>query len=157
MNEQAKYWIRKLDLREHPEGGFFTEVYRSKRYVHLPEYDGPRSVCTAIYYLLVADQFSFFHRIKSDEIWHYYAGSSLLLHIIEEKENGTRLMDIRLGSNFDNNEAFQVVINSGSWFAASITDNGSYSLVGCTVSPGFEYRDWEIGQMQTLSRLYPQY
>ena len=157
MNEQAKYWIEKLNLREHPEGGFFTEVYRSKRYVHLPEYDGPRSVCTAIYYLLVADQFSFFHRIKSDEIWHYYAGSSLLLHIIEEKENETRLMNIRLGSNFDNNEAFQVVINSGSWFAASITDNGSYSLVGCTVSPGFEYRDWEIGQVQTLSRLYPQY
>ena len=157
MNEQAKYWIEKLNLREHPEGGFFTELYRSKRYVHLPEYDGPRSVCTAIYYLLIADQFSFFHRIKSDEIWHYYAGSSLLLHIIEEKENETRLMNIRLGSNFDNNEAFQVVINSGSWFAASLTDNGSYSLVGCTVSPGFEYRDWEIGQMQTLSRLYPQY
>ena len=157
MNEQAEYWIEKLNLRQHPEGGFFTEVYRSKRYVDLPEFDGPRSVCTAIYYLLIGDQYSFFHRIKSDEIWHFYAGSSLLLHIIEEKEEKTRLLDISLGSNIDNNETFQAVINSGSWFAASIIDDDSYSLVGCTVSPGFEYRDWEIGQMQTLSRLYPQY
>jgi uncharacterized protein len=157
LNEQAEYWIEKLNLRQHPEGGFFTEVYRSKRYVHLPEFDGPRSVCTAIYYLLIGDQYSFFHRIKSDEIWHFYAGSSLLLHIIEEKEEKTRLLDIRLGSNIDNNETFQAVINPGSWFAASIIDNDSYSLVGCTVSPGFEYRDWEVGHMQTLSRLYPQY
>ena len=157
MNEQAEYWIEKLNLRQHPEGGFFTEVYRSKRYVHLPEFDGPRSVCTAIYYLLIGDQYSFFHRIKSDEIWHFYAGSSLLLHIIEEKEEKTRLIDISLGSNIDNNETFQAVINSGSWFAASVIDDDSYSLVGCTVSPGFEYRDWEIGQMQKLSRLYPQY
>lgn len=161
MNEQAKYWIEKLNLRQHPEGGFFTEIYRSKRYVHLPEYDGPRSVCTAIYYLLIGDQFSFFHRIKSDEIWHFYAGSGLSLHVIEEteeeEEEKTRLMDIRLGSNIYNNEKFQAVINSGSWFAASVIDHDSYSLVGCTVSPGFEYRDWEIGQMQTLSRLYPQY
>lgn len=157
MNEQAEYWIEKLNLRQHPEGGFFTEVYRSKRYVHLPEFDGPRSVCTAIYYLLIGDQYSFFHRIKSDEIWHFYAGSSLLLHIIEEKEEKTKLIDISLGSNLDNNETFQAVINSGSWFAASVIDDDSYTLVGCTVSPGFEYRDWEIGQMQTLSRLYPQY
>lgn len=157
MNEQAEYWIEKLNLRQHPEGGFFTEVYRSKRYVHLPEFDGPRSVCTAIYYLLIGDQYSFFHRIKSDEIWHFYAGSSLILHIIEEKEEKTRLLDISLGSNLDNNETFQAVINSGSWFAASVIDDDSYSLVGCTVSPGFEYRDWEIGQMQTMSRLYPQY
>lgn len=157
MNEQAEYWIEKLNLRQHPEGGFFTEVYRSKRYVHLPEFDGPRSVCTAIYYLLIGDQYSFFHRIKSDEIWHFYAGSSLLLHIIEEKEEKTRLLDISLGSNIDNNETFQAVIKSGSWFAASVIDDDSYSLVGCTLSPGFEYRDWEVGYMQTLSRLYPQY
>jgi uncharacterized protein len=156
LNEQAKYWIEKLNLRQHPEGGFFTEVYRSKMHVHLPEYGGPRSVCTAIYYLLIGDQFSFFHRIKSDEIWHFYAGSCLSLHIIQEEEK-PRLMDIRLGSNINNNETFQAVIKSGSWFAASVTDHDSYSLVGCTVSPGFEYRDWEIGQMQTLSRLYPQY
>lgn len=157
MNEQAKYWIKKLDLRQHPEGGFFTEIYRSTRYVNLPEYDGPRSVCTAIYYLLIGDQFSFFHRIKSDEIWHFYAGSTLSLHIIEEEENKISLREIKLGSNIDNNETFHAVIKSGSWFAASVIDHESYSLVGCTVSPGFDYRDWEIGQLQTLKRQYPQY
>ena len=157
MNKQAKYWIEKLDLRQHPEGGFFTEVYRSTRYVNLPEYDGPRSVCTAIYYLLIGDQFSFFHRIKSDEIWHFYTGSSLSLQIIEEEEKKISLTEIKLGSNIDNTETFQAVIKSGSWFAASVIDHESYSLVGCTVSPGFDYRDWEIGQLQTLKRLYPQY
>jgi len=92
----------------------------------------------------------------SDEIWHFYAGSSLSLHIIEEEEN-TKLIEIRLGSNIDNNETFQAVIKSGSWFAASVINRDSYSLVGCTVSPGFDYRDWQTGELQTMKRLYPQY
>lgn len=155
LNEQGKYWIEKLNLRRHSEGGFFIETYRSERHVNLPEYDGPRSACTAIYYLLIGDDVSFFHRIMSDEIWHFYAGSSLSLHIIEEEEE-TKLIEIRLGSNIDNNETFQTVIKSGSWFA-SVINRDSYSLVGCTVSPGFDYRDWQLGELQTMKRLYPQY
>jgi predicted cupin superfamily sugar epimerase len=92
----------------------------------------------------------------SDEIWHFYAGSSLSLNIIEEEED-TKLTEIRLGSNIDNNEKFQAVIKSGSWFAASVINRDSYSLVGCTVSPGFDYRDWQLGESQTMKRLYPQY
>jgi uncharacterized protein len=157
LNEQAKYWIEKLNLREHPEGGFFIETYKSEKYVNLPEYDGPRQTCTAIYYLLIGDQFSSFHRIKSDEMWHFYAGSSLSLHIIEGEGDDIRLNEIRLGSNIDNKETFQAVIKSGSWFAASVADHNSYCLVGCTVSPGFDYRDLELGELQTLKRLYPQY
>jgi uncharacterized protein len=157
VNEQAKHWIEKLNLIQHPEGGFFIETYRSERYVNLPEYDGPRSACTTIYYLLIGDEFSFFHRIMSDEIWHFYAGSSLSLHIIEEEENDARLIEIRLGSNIDNNETFQAVIKPGSWLAASVINHDSYSLVGCTVSSGFDYRDWHLGELQTLNRLYPQY
>ena len=68
MNKQAKYWIERLDLRQHPEGGFFRETYRSERHVNLPEYDGPRNTCTAIYYVLIGHEISFFHRIMSDEI-----------------------------------------------------------------------------------------
>ena len=157
MIKQAKYWIEKLNLRQHPEGGFFIETYRSQRHLNLPEYDGPRSACTAIYYLLIGDEISFFHRIMSDEIWHFYAGSSLSLHVIEEEEEDTKLTEIRLGSNIDNNEKFQAVIKSGSWFAASVINCDSYSLVGCTVSPGFDYRDWQLGELQTMKRLYPQY
>jgi predicted cupin superfamily sugar epimerase len=158
LNEQAKYWIEKLNLRQHPEGGFFIETYKSEKYVNLPEYDGPRHACTAIYYLLIGDQFSSFHRIKSDEMWHFYAGSSLSLHVIEgDGDDNIRLNEIRLGSNIDNKETFQAVIKSGSWFAASVADHNSYGWVGCTISPGFDYRDWELGELQTLKRLYPQY
>jgi uncharacterized protein len=157
LNEQAKYCIEKLNLRQHPEDGFFIETYKSEKHVNLPEYDGPRHACTAIYYLLTGDQFSSFHRIKSDEIWHFYAGSSLSLHIIEGQGNDSKLNEFRLGSNIDNKETLQAIIKAGCWFAASIDDHNSYCLVGCTVSPGFDYRDWELGELQSLIRLYPQY
>jgi predicted cupin superfamily sugar epimerase len=155
LNKDAKYWINKLNLQEHPEGGYFVETYKSEKFVNLPEYDGPRHACTAIYYLLVRDQFSSFHRMKSDEIWHFYAGSRLSLHIIETRNR--RLQEVKLGADVDNGGLFQTVVKSGYWFAASVDDHDSYSLVGCTVSPGFDYCDWELGDMETLARMYPQH
>ena len=83
MNKHAEYWINKLCLQKHPEGGYFVESYRAEKVVTLPEYDGPRHACSAIYYLLEGDQFSSFHALKSDQAWQIYAGSSLTLHIIE--------------------------------------------------------------------------
>jgi uncharacterized protein len=104
------------------------------------------------------DQFSSFHRIKSDEIWHFYAGSSLSLQIIEgQGDDDSKLTEIRLGPNTYKNETFQTVINAGSWFAASLVDHNSYCLVGCTVSPGFDYRDWELGSVEMLTRIYPKH
>ena len=155
MNKDAKYWINKLNLQEHPEGGYFVETYKSEKFVNLPEYDGARHACPAIYYLLVRDQFSSFHRMKSDEIWHFYAGSRLSLHIIETRNR--RLQEVKLGADVDNGGLFQTVVKSGYWFAASVDDHDSYSLVGCTVSPGFDYCDWELGDMETLTRMYPQH
>ena len=149
MNKDAKYWINKLNLQEHSEGGYFVETYKSEKFVNLPEYDGPRHACTAINYLLVRDQFSSFHRMKSDEIWHFYAGSRLSLHIIETRNR--RLQEVKLGADVDNGGLFQTVVKSGYWFAASD------SLVGCTVSPGFDYCDWELGDIETLARMYPQH
>ena len=108
MNKDANYWIDKLRLQEHPEGGYFIETSKSRRIVNFDDYDGDRYICTAIYYLLLGNQFSSFHRMKSDEIWHFYAGSSLTLYIIHR--NGS-LDEIRLGQNIDNNEVFQKVIN----------------------------------------------
>ena len=119
----------------------------------IPEYDGPRHACTAIYYLLTGELFASFHKMKSDELWHFYAGSSLTLHIIETGSG--RLRQVTLGANIDNGESFQVVVNSGSWFAASINGHDSYSLVGCTVSPGFDYHDWELADTETLVQMYP--
>jgi uncharacterized protein len=155
LNKDAKYWINKLNLQEHSEGGYFVETYKSEKFVNLPEYDGAPHACTAIYYLLVRDQFSSFHRMKSDEIWHFYAGSRLSLHIIETRNR--RLQEVKLGADVDNGGLFQTVVKSGYWFAASVDDHDSYSLVGCTVSPGFDYCDWELGDIETLARMYPQH
>jgi uncharacterized protein len=154
LNKNAEYWINKLNLQEHPEGGYFAETYKSEKLVRLPEYDGPRHLCTAMYYMLTGEQFASFHIVKSDELWHFYAGSSLTLYIIER--NG-RLSKRRLGADTDKGEFLQVVVKSCSWFAASVNDASSYSLVGCTVSPGFDYRDWKLGDIKTLVTLYPQH
>jgi uncharacterized protein len=154
LNKDAAYWINNLNLGEHPEGGYFIETYKSDKLLNLSEYDGPRHVCTGIYYLLIGEQFSSFHVMKSDEIWHFCTGSTLTLHIIEADG---RLHQVILGTNIDDGETFQAVVKSDSWFAASINDKNSYSLVSCIVSPGFDYRDWKLGDRETLERMYPQH
>ncbi|HEY9485039.1 MAG TPA: cupin domain-containing protein [Nitrososphaeraceae archaeon] len=154
MKKDSAYWISKLNLQKHREGGYFIESYKSIELVNLPNYHGPRHVCTAIYYLLKGDEFSSFHVMKSDELWHFYAGSSLTLFIIEP--NG-RLNEVILGENIDNGHTFQAAITAGCWFAAAVDDYNSYSLVGCTVSPGFDYQDWKIGDRKILTKLYPQH
>ena len=130
------------------------EMHRSEILVNVSRSRSIRSACTAIYYLLKGDQFSSFHMLMSDEIWHFYDGSSLTLYII--RADG-KLSKVKLGMYFDDNEAFQAVVGSGSWFAASVNDVSSYSLVGCTVSPGFDYRDWNMTDVESLSRIYPQH
>jgi predicted cupin superfamily sugar epimerase len=122
--------------------------------VHLSRKESFRNACTVIYYLLTEDQFCSFHTLESDETWHFYDGSSMTLHII--KTNGI-FNEVKLGTNFDQNETFQAVVGSGSWFAASVNDISSYSLVGCTVSPGFDYRDWNIAQIESLAKIFPQH
>lgn len=154
MNKDAQNWIHKLHLEEHPEGGYFVESYKAEKFVSLPEYDGPRNACSAIYYLLEGDQFLTFHKLKSDELWHFYAGTSLTLQIIE---TDGRLNQLRLGPDIDKKETFQAVVRSGSWFAASINNHNSYSLVGCTVSPGWHPHDEELGDMEVLAKTYPQH
>lgn len=150
----ALYFIKKLGLREHPEGGYFAEEYRSKIVIKSKGQFEPRSLCSSIYYLLQGFQFSSFHALKSDEIWHFYSGSSMTLHIIE---NGGKLKEVRLGPNLEEGETFQAVVKSNSWFAASVKARRSFSLVGCTVSPGYNIRDWKLGDRETLTKLYPQH
>jgi predicted cupin superfamily sugar epimerase len=154
LNKYAKFWINKLKLGQHPEGGYFTNTYRSDKIIELCGYNGTRSTCTAIYYLLTGNQFSSFHIMKSDEIWHFYSGSSLTLYIIGSKR---RIIRVVLGPNFNEGERFQVVVKAGCWFAVSINKKNSYSLVGCTVSPGFDYKDWKIGNRKRLTEMYPEH
>lgn len=157
MSNEAQYWVEKLNLQPHPEGGYYRETYRSEQRLLgccLHEHEGPRSVATTIYFLLPAEQFSALHRLRSDEIWHFYAGSPLTLHIIDPQGN---LSQIKLGANAENGETFQAVVKAGCWFGATVDDSDGYTLVGCTVAPGFEFEDLELGDRQKLLERYPQH
>jgi uncharacterized protein len=150
---KAGYWIDKLQLLEHPEGGYYRETYRSNQLIDLLNgFSGYRSLSNTIYFLLDRHQFSALHRIKSDEVWHFYTGSSLTIYVLENKETLTKL---RLGNNLESGEQFQVIVKAGFWFGAAVNDSSSYSLVGCTVSPGFDFADFELGQRNSLFQLYP--
>lgn len=152
----AAFWIEKLALARHPEGGYFREKYRSNG--NIPESvlaagcKGIRCFSTAIYYLLHGDDFSAFHGIKSDELWHFYTGSPLVIHVIDKSGDYHR---IKVGDNPDNGETFQAVVKVGCWFGASIDVPQTFALVGCTVAPGFDFRDFEMGDAEELLRTYP--
>ena len=151
LNKDVVQIIKRLRLKRHPEGGYFKQTYTADTRVSIEGYDKPRYISTAIYYMLVGDQFSAFHRIKSDELWHHYTGGSLILYTID---NG-KLTKIKMGKS--RGEAPQVAIKANTWFAASLTDKKSYCLLGCTVSPGFDYSDWELGKRDELIKMYPQH
>lgn len=156
MHEKAKEYIDKLELAAHPEGGYFSEIYRSNEIVladHLPSrYKSSRSFSTSIYFMLEGKQISSFHRLKSDEQWHFYDGTALDIYIINENGN---LKKIKLGNYLKSGETFQTVIEKNSWFAAELIDKSSYALVGCTVSPGFDFNDFELGKRNDLVNKFP--
>jgi uncharacterized protein len=156
----AAFWIERLDLRPHPEGGYFRETYRAAESVaaeHLPErFTGPRSFATAVYFLLTRDAFSAFHRIRSDELWHFYAGDPVTLAILDADGKG-QLATQCLGRDPTRGESPQVVVRAGAWFAAEVTTAGRFALVGCTVAPGFDFADFELGSRAMLLERYPQH
>lgn len=150
--------IAKFKLNPHPEGGYYRETYRSFELipkVALPKrFSGERNYSTAIYYLLEQENFSAFHRIDSDECWHFYAGDTLLIYVIQL--NG-KLDIIRLGSDVMNGEVFQAVVPAGCWFASEPAPDTAYAFVGCTVAPGFTFGDFELATFEGLSKEYPQH
>jgi predicted cupin superfamily sugar epimerase len=141
----AAFWIERLDLRPHPEGGYFRETYRASE-----------SIATAIYFLLTRDAFSAFHRIRSDELWHFYAGSPITLAVLDAEGKG-QLATYALGRDPTRGESLQVVVPAGAWFAAEVASAGAYALVGCTVAPGFDFADFELGARAQLLEHYPQH
>lgn len=154
--KDATYWITRLNLMSHPEGGFYKETYRSKEIIAkeaLPErFSGDRVFSTSIYFLLDNDNFSAFHRIKQDEIWHFYDGSSLTIHVIDMTGIYTAL---KLGRDIDANENLQVLVEAGCFFAAEVNVISSFSLVGCTVAPGFDFADFEMPSKSELLAKFP--
>lgn len=156
MNSKARVYIKKLQLKKHPEGGFYREVYRSGEKIlpdHLPKrYKSSRNFSTSIYFLLEGNQYSAFHLLKSDELWHFYDGSDLKVYIINP---GGDLTLRKLGKSED--AEFQIAIEKHCWFAAEVEDKKSFSLFGCTVSPGFEFEDFELGKREFLLKKFPQH
>lgn len=149
----ADAWIARLDLRAHPEGGWYRESYRSATVLAsgaLPgKFGGSRAASTAIYYLLAKGRFSAFHRIKSDETWHLYDGGPVLIHCLS---SGGRHECLRLGREGGQP---QQVVPAGTWFAAELGDGVEYALAGCTVAPGFDFADFELAGRDDLTRAFP--
>lgn len=158
MNTRIEKIVQKLDMNSHPEGGFYKETYRSEgvipQQILSKEFKGERNYCTAIYFLLTSDNFSAFHKINQDEIWHYYEGSSLFVHVIDLEGKYHRYS---VGINLDEGELPQLAVPAGCWFASSVKKEDSYSLVGCTVSPGFDFDDFELGDKKDLIQQFPEY
>jgi len=150
--------IQKYNLEPHSEGGWYKQTYKSNEEIGadaLPErFGASRAFSTAIYFLLEKGNFSAFHRIKSDECWHFYAGDPLLIYIIEQTG---RLKVISLGSDHEKGQSFQYVVPANCWFASRPAPGSEYCFVGCTVSPGFEFEDFELADATELSVMYPQH
>lgn len=154
MNEKARYYIQKLELQKHPEGGYFREIYRSGEMFSIdpPKKNLKRNASTSIYFMLEGKQKSKFHRLKSDELWHFYDGSSTKIYVIDEEG---KLSEFVLGRETENGEMFQVVIKKNTWFAAEVIDSISFTLIGCTVSPGFDFSDFELADRTQLLDKFP--
>lgn len=158
MNKDIQGLVDYYQMSRHPEGGYYKEVYRSSETLStqsLPDrYGGTRSLGTSIYFLLPGEERSVFHRIKSDEIWHYYSGDSLYLITINPQGE---LNEIWLGPQTDKGQVFQWVIPQGWWMGSICSNPQGYTLVGCTVSPGFDFDDFEIAQASVMLKSYPQH
>ncbi len=154
----ANDWVQRLDLSPHPEGGFYRQTYRAAEaipHAALPaRFTGARAHSTAIFFLLRSQDISALHRIRADELWHFYAGSAVTVHMIEP--DGT-YRTLRLGSDPEAGEAFQGVVPVGCTFGAAVDAPDSYALVGCTVAPGFDFEDFEQPSRSALLAQFPQH
>lgn len=162
-----KKWIDLLKLERHIEGGYYGIFYKSSDKILTldDKYSNPgldsnerteRHAGSSIYFLLEKEDFSAWHRLNSDEIWHYYDGGSPIdIYIINEYGC---LIKQTLGNPLLSDEAsFQVVIKAGDWFTAEVRDKSSFALMGCTVSPGFEYCDFTLADRHILVYQYPEH
>lgn len=146
----AAYYIQKLQMEAHPEGGYYKESYRSAFKVSNTKGE-QRNVCTAIYFLLANIDKSHFHRIQSDELWFHHQGEALEIVYIE---NGI-LNTVYLGSNLEAGEVLQATIPANTWFASKLKNQKGFGLVSCTVAPGFDFADFEMADKKQLLAEFP--
>jgi predicted cupin superfamily sugar epimerase len=153
----ADYFVKSLDMIAHPEGGFYKEIYTSQENITSNElkvdFEGTRILWTSIYFLLRDGEVSNFHRLKSDEMWYYHSGSPLTIYMISPEGE---LITQQLGLDVTKGEKPQVLVPKDYIFGSAMNEVG-FALVGCMVSPGFEFRDFELFERETLLARYPQY
>jgi len=146
-----QYFIEKLHLEEHIEGGSFTNTYQAD--YNIQDRNGnTRPSATSIYFLLEAGDFSAFHRLQADEIWYYHYGATFTIYAIDLEG---KLHAFKLGSNLDAGEQLQVIVPRGWIFGSRVEKD--FGVVGCMVTPGFDYRDFELLKQADLLRDYPQH
>jgi predicted cupin superfamily sugar epimerase len=146
LNKRTKELIEELDLKPHPEGGFYKETYRS-----VDSLEGERSLMTSIYFLLTSEHVSHFHRIKSDEHWYFHEGSSLTVHLLNDKGH----QELKLGSDLSTGESFYHLVPKNTIFGSTVDNQNGYALVSCVVAPGFDFRDFELLDSEYLLERYP--
>ena len=149
----ADQLIDLLDLKPHPEGGYFKETYRSSGQI-LKSNNGQtdRSFSTAIYYMLVPGTCSKFHKLSSDEIFHFYLGDPVTWVLLGARGGKKKVV---MGSGLGQGQELQLVIPAGTWFGGYLNEGGHYALMGTTVAPGFEFSDLVMGRREELLMLYP--
>jgi uncharacterized protein len=157
MKLTAQDIIKWLKLKPHPEeGGFYSETYRSRETLSKtdlpPRYPGDRSMGTAIYYLLTPDTFSAMHRLRTDEIFHFYLGDPVTM--LQLLPDGTSRV-LTLGTDILSDEQLQLVVPRGIWQGSFLNPGGHFALLGTTMAPGFEFEDYEHGSREPLIQTYP--
>ncbi|APH15684.1 hypothetical protein NPD5_1326 [Clostridium sporogenes] len=155
--KDANYFIEKLNMIAHPEGGYYKESFISAENITDSDlttaFEDKRILWTSIYFLLRNGEVSNFHRLKSDEMWYYHSGSPLTIYMITPEGE---LITEQLGLDIEKGEKPQVLVPKNYIFGSAMNNKG-YALVGCMVSPGFEFRDFELFERDTLLNLYPKY
>ncbi|AQQ70783.1 hypothetical protein SMSP2_01144 [Limihaloglobus sulfuriphilus] len=158
MNITAKDIIQRFKLQAHPEGGYFTETYRSGLAFDNPAvkntYKTQHCAGTAIYYLLTSGTFSAMHRVASDEIFHFYLGDAVeMLQLLPDGSG----KNISIGTDINTGQQPQVLVPAGSWQGCRLAEGGKFALMGCTVAPGFEFEDFQMADREQLIRKYPDF
>ena len=149
MEQEITYWVEKLNMLPHPEGGFYKETYRSNETI----LGTNRQLMTGIYFLLTSENISRFHRIKSDEIWFFHAGSPLVVHTLDA--NGHKQQHV--GLDLEAGQQPQFLVSKNTIFGSSVLNENSYSLVSCAVAPGFDFEDFELFTKADLLPLFPEH
>ncbi len=147
LNKRVQELIKQLDLKPHPEGGFFKEKYRS-----IERTNGDKSLMTSIYFLLTSEHVSHFHRIKSDEHWYFHEGSSLTIHLLKDQNH----VELKLGPNLEKGESFYHVVQKNIIFGSTVESDNGYALVSCAVAPGFDFKDFELLDSEYLLENFPE-